>query len=620
MLAAALLHVRVAYSQPAMAVRRRSCCLLLLLACSSCFQGATGIYDAAISQCQQLAPSPSLEKFVDKLPRPKVIRISNAKQITIGAFKIQQKLHRDLPPTTLYAYGTNSDTASYPGPRIEVIQNVPSNIRWENHITDGKHMLANDESLMWANPQSGGIPIVTHLHGAEVHSSSDGHPDAWFTAGGSHGSTYTTQNYTYPNAQPATMLWYHDHAFGITRLNVLAGLAGLYIIRSKEDPPAWMPTGKFEVQLVVQDKQFFFNGSINFPNVGDSPALHPQWCPEYFGDTVLVNGKAWPYLEVKPQMYRFRILNAANARVFELSMDNLSFTQIGTDQELLEKPQSLKTLTIAPGERVDCIVDFSTAANSEVILRNDGQAPYPEGDPAFSPESTRSVMKFIISKANSSTQTQAAPVPATLREPQSLVSSQNAKEWRRNFMFEMDDSEGNPMSSLLSNLTWMDPVTETPHQGAIEVWEFINLTPDAHPMHIHLVHFRMLSQQEFNLTLWREGACQLNDSSCFLGAPSPALAHQVGPKDTILAMPNYVTRVVMQWTAHNGGAFGFDVSSGPGYLWHCHILDHEDNDMMRPIRVVADVVRPSAMVSMGARRQLSGALRLSFLLLLVLFS
>lgn len=185
-------------------------------------------------------------------------------------------------------------------------------------------------------------------------------------------------------------------------------------------------------------------------------------------------------------------------------------------------------------------------------------------------------------------------------------------------MFEMDDSEDNPVGSLFSNLTWTDPVTETPHQGDIEVWEFINLTPDAHPIHIHLVQFRMLNQQEFNLTLWRESACHFNDSSCFLGAPSPALAHQVGLKDTILAMPSSVTRVMMQWSAHNGGEFAFEVSSGPGYLWHCHILDHEDNDMMRPIRVMAEVVRPAATMSMGARRQFSASLRVSVLLLLVL--
>ena len=501
------------------------------------------------------------------------------------------------------------------------MQNVPSHVRWENHITDSKHMLAIDESVMWADPHSGGVPIVTHVHGAEVQSSSDGHPDAWFTAAGDHGRTYTTQNYTYPNSQPATMLWYHDHAFGATRLNVLAGLAGLYIIRSDEEPLAWMPTNEFEIQLVVQDKQFFSNGSINFPNVGDSPALHPQWCPEYFGDTILVNGKVWPYLQVKPQMYRFRVLNAANARVFELSMDNgnLSFTQIGSDQGLLEKPQSLKTIIISPGERVDFMVDFTTAANSEVILRNAGQAPYPNGDPAFSPESTRSVMKFTISSNNNATSDQTlAPIPATLSEAETLTTTRNATQWRRNFMFEMDDSHNNPVGSLLSNLTWNDPVTETPRQGATEVWEFINLTPDAHPMHIHLVQFHLLNQQELNLTLWRQGACNSSTSQCFLAPPSPALPHQVGPKDTILALPNRVTRVIMQWSAHSGGDFAFNVSSGPGYVWHCHILDHEDNDMMRPIRVTsqAEILTTT---SNGSRQlqQLSSPFHVSVSLLLL---
>ncbi|XP_024370037.1 multicopper oxidase LPR1 [Physcomitrium patens] len=572
--------------------RSRLCLLVSLLAWASCFQGATSELDAAISQCQELAPSPPLAKFVDELPRLKDIRVWVDQQIIVGAFKIQQKLHRDLPPTTLYAYGTTYESASYPGPTIEVIENVVSHIRWENHITDSQHMLALDKSIMWANPRSGGVPTVTHVHGAEAHSTSDGHPDAWFTAAGDHGNAYTTQNGTYPNAQPPTMLWYHDHTFGISRVNVLAGLAGLYIIRSNEDSPDWMPKEKFEIQLVLQDKQFFYNGSINFPNVGNSPTNHAQWCPEYFGDTILVNGKAWPYLQVKPQMYRFRVLNAANARVFELSMENanLSFVQIGTDQGLLEKPQSLKILTVAPAERVDLIVDFSTVPGSEVFLNNSGQAPYPEGDAAFSPESTRSVMKFIVSNdvnQNASITTQTlSMIPAVLKEPEALINTTNA-QWRSYFMFEMDDPNGNPLSSLLSNLTWNDPATETPTKGATEVWEFINLTPDAHPMHIHLIKFHLLNQQEFNLKLWEEGGCDLfNDASrCLVGEPTPGLLNQVGPKDTILAMPNKVTRLVMQWTAQNGGDFPFDPTTGPGYLWHCHILDHEDNDMMRPIKI-----------------------------------
>ncbi|CAM6029994.1 unnamed protein product [Sphagnum balticum] len=171
------------------------------------------------SVCQNLAPSPVLEPFVDKLPRLKAIHIHNRKQLTLGAYKITQKLHRDLPPTPLYAFGASRDTASYPGPTLEARRGVESYVRFENHIHDRQHMLRVDKTLMWANPQTssddnddsgGGVPIVPHLHGGEVESSSDGYPDAWFTATGGgealHGPAYRTQNYTYANSQPATML------------------------------------------------------------------------------------------------------------------------------------------------------------------------------------------------------------------------------------------------------------------------------------------------------------------------------------------------------------------------------------------------------------------------------
>lgn len=173
---------------------------------------------------------------------------------------------------------------------LVAMQDKVSHVRWENHLMDSHHMLTTDPTLMRAMPKRGGVPMVVHLHGAEVDSTSDGYPDSWYTAMGDHGYAYSTNNYTYANAQRETMLWYHDHAFGTSRLNVLSGLTGVYLIRSKEKPPAWMPINKYEVVLVLQDKQFFHNGSINFPNVGDSVKNHPHWCPEYWGDTIIVNG------------------------------------------------------------------------------------------------------------------------------------------------------------------------------------------------------------------------------------------------------------------------------------------------------------------------------------------
>jgi FtsP/CotA-like multicopper oxidase with cupredoxin domain len=483
-------------------------------------------------------------------------------------------------------------------------------------------MFTVDRTVSWANPKRGGVPTVTHLHGAETESISDGNPDAWFTAKGEYGPAYITQNYTYANSQFPTLLWYHDHTYGITRLNILAGLLGLYIIKpgpavaaagvaasrseehDQEETPApynWLPTKSFEWSLVLADKQFFPNGSINFPNIGDSPKNHPNWCSEYYGDTILVNGKIWPYVRVHAQSkYRFRLLNSANARVFVLSLSNprVSFVQIGTDGGLLEKPQTVSSITISPAERVDFIIDFSPLpVGSEVVMNNSGPAAYPNPTQSLSPVSTKAVMKFIVVQDESaaSQQQNLAAIPSILRKPDPHMSIKDA-HWRVTNMTEMDDAEGNPIRDLQNNSTWKSPLLIVPVVGSTEVWEFINLTPDAHPMHIHLIQFHFLNQQSFNLSLYLAGGCTFHDlhhhhnrsefsRSCYTEEAKGPLPNQIGWKDTMLAWPGNVTRIVIKWTSQNGGHFPFDPTSGPGYVWHCHISDHEDNDMLRPFKM-----------------------------------
>lgn len=498
-------------------------------------------------------------------------------------------MHRDLPPTTLYAYGATAQTASYPGPTLEAIKDIPSHVRWENHIPDATHMFTVDPTVMWANPFRGGVPTVTHLHGAEVPAVYDGYPDAWFTASGEHGFAYTTQNYTYPNSQQPTLLWYHDHTFGITRLNILSGLAGLYIIRPKEKLPAWIPQKNYEVTLLIQDKAIYTNGSLNFPTVGLSLDNHPHWCPEYFGDTILVNGKAWPYLVVKPRKYRFRLVNAGNARVYEFSLSspNTSFVQIGSDGGLLEHPQHLDVVTVAPAERVDLIIDFAAVAGENVTLHNAALVPYPDGDPLFTPPSTRSIMQFRVKPFDADDAPNSPLIPENITTHP--VTNITGALVRTHTMIEIADENDFPTGSLLSNFTWRDPVTETPFLGSTEVWEFINLTPDAHPMHIHLIKFKVLNIQAFNLTLYEEGGCDRFETdyrgigSCITTDSVAPLVNHAGWKDTVVALPGYVTRLALHWTPEYGGEFPFDATAFPGYLWHCHILDHEDNDMMRPI-------------------------------------
>jgi spore coat protein A len=226
---------------------------------------------------------------------------------------------------------------------------VPTYIRWENHIEDAEHILPIDETLTRAIPPRGGVPLVPHLHGAESAAAYDGHPDSWFTMLGDTGPKYSTQDYIYLNSILPQMLWYHDHSLGITRANVVAGLAGPYIIRGNDEEEAQgLPHGNREILLILQDKHFFADGSINFPNVGNDITAHPRWCPGYYGDTIVVNGKVWPYLDVLPLRYRLRILNAASDRYFSLSIDNMTFYKIGSDGGYLSMPVVVDVITLAP--------------------------------------------------------------------------------------------------------------------------------------------------------------------------------------------------------------------------------------------------------------------------------
>jgi spore coat protein A len=305
-----------------------------------------------------------------------------------------------------------------------------------------------------------------------------------------------------------------------------------------------------------------------------------------------VNGKAWPFLVVKPRRYRFRLVNAGNARVYSLSLtSNLSFTQIGSDGGLLDHPQTLTLITVAPAERVDFVIDFALVAGQDVILHNSALVPYPDGDPVFTPPSTRTIMKFKVKKFDADDAPNSPAIPTTLRDADPAVNL-TAALLRTFTMIEMADKDDFPIGSLLSNRTWTDPVTETPYLASTEVWEFINLTPDAHPMHIHLVKFKVLNLQAFNLTLYEEGGCDRFEEhyrgpgSC-ISEPSVApMAYHAGWKDTVVSLPGHVTRLVLHWSPEYGGEFPFDATAKPGYLWHCHILDHEDNDMMRPIQLL----------------------------------
>jgi FtsP/CotA-like multicopper oxidase with cupredoxin domain len=495
----------------------------------------------------------------------------------------------------------------------------------------------------------GPVPIVTHVHGAHTTEDSDGYAEAWYlpdahnipagyaTTGTffdyfdgkyNHNWSPGTASFKYPNDQPATTLWYHDHTLGMTRLNVYAGPAGYWLIRGGPHDTDLgyvapgvgdSPLGEYtEIPIAIQDRSFNVDGSLFYPDnraffEGLDPAqlqipfipdeacdglpsdVSPIWNPEFFGNMMVVNGFTWPFLEVEQRRYRFRFLNGCNSRFLVLKMttsprmDNdafntpeHSFWQIGAEQGFLPAPVELDYLLMAPAERADVVVDFSSfPVGTEIYLVNDGpDAPF--GGVSLEDlsdwESTGQVVKFVVKAASNGDNTTppdqlilpAQPVlpPIDVTRQVSLNEEESAS------VRVSEDASGNivldcatgevfgPTSALLGTLNpdgtgnpllWSDLITENPAVGATEEWEIHNFTEDAHPIHIHLVKFKVLGR----------GAD---------GTQAPE-AWEVGFKDTVIAYPGEITRI----KAH------YDL---PGfYAWHCHIVEHEDNEMMRPYHV-----------------------------------
>ncbi len=589
-----------------------------------------------------------ISKYVNELVRPpeyipEVVTdpttkevISHNYKVSVSQFK-QQILPNEFPKTTVWGYGgtvidrlSNTRISKFrnaPGATFEAVRGIPINVQWVNNLK-GPNLLPVDPTLHWADPNNLGmvepdsvptfppglskaqtpVPIVTHLHGGEDCSIFDGHPDAWFTAGEKKiGSEFVTSLYHYPNAQEPTTLWYHDHALGITRLNVLMGLAGFYIIRDPENPfNNWecnLPDREHEIPIVIQDRSFNQDGSFNFPNIGINPDVHPYWQPEFFGDTIIVNGKAWPNLDVDRCQYRLRLLNGSNARFYQLKFsNNMTFTQIGSDGGYLPKPVALHSLLIAPAERADILVDFSSLEpGTRLILENHANAPFPGGD-APDPDTVGSIMSFTVSN---SCPVKSSILPKKLNSIPNFIPNVPKKTLT---LFEVEGENG-PLEVLLNGQKWSSPISELPLVGSTEKWEIVNLTQDTHPIHLHLVQFLISSRQAFRDEDYMENWIELNGepplnhptevlpvNSYLEGSPYPPDSNEAGWKDTIRANPGEVTTLLIRFAPQNTNPnlarpgvnlFPFDPSSGPGYVWHCHILDHEDNEMMRPYKIIS---------------------------------
>lgn len=503
-----------------------------------------------------------LRKFVDPLPIPQTIRpkrINNNRayyEIRMEAFR--QKLHRDLHPTQLWGY-----EQQFPGPIIDVNQGEPIEVKWINQLPN-RHFLPIDTTIHDISelPE---VRTVTHLHGSETKSDSDGYPEAWYTRNFKKvGPHFKRQIYEYPNRQRAATLWYHDHAMGITRLNVYAGLIGMYIIRDEQEKRLNLPSGKYEIPLIIVDRSFNDDGSLFYPRQSDNSLENwpdPSIQPFFLGETIVVNGKIWPYLNVEPRKYRFRILNASNTRSYLLNLDSgQPIYQIGSDGGLLQKTAPMQQISLEPAERADVIIDFSNYAGKTIHLKNDLG---PDADPD---DETDDVMQFNVRLPLSQEDTSA--LPQLLSRIPSLQSN-HVQKIRHLKLVGTTDKLGRPLL-LLDNKMWMDPVTETPKLHSTEIWSLINVTTFTHPIHIHLIQFQILDRRPFNLDLYNA-----DGSIVYTGPPVPPQQNERGWKDTIAARGGEITRVIAKF-----GPFTGD------YVWHCHILEHEDYDMMRPMKVI----------------------------------
>lgn len=499
----------------------------------------------------------TLAQFVDPLPLPAIVQPSGSRPspdnpavllpyYRVAMRQFESRVHRDLKPTRFWGYASAS-----PGPTFETRSGQALLVEWANELPE-THFLPIDHGIHGAEADKPEVRTVVHLHGSKAPPQSDGYPENWYVPGKSAVCHY-------PNRQDAAMLWYHDHALGINRLNVFAGLLGTFFVRDGFEDSLNLPRDQYEIPLVIYDRIFDLEGQLNYPVSADPKA---PWTPEVFGDAVLVNGKLFPYLEVEPRKYRFRVLNGANARFFHLSFSEgetsnsqtssgQTFHQIGSDQGLLPAPVPLSRVSLAPGERADLIVDFSAHGGANLILKNDNA----------------NVVQFRVAQKGPR---DTSALPQTLRAVP-RISDSSAVKTRMLTLVEADDLVQRPVKMLLNNAHWSMPVTENPVLDSVEIWNLINLTDDAHPIHLHLVRFQILDRRACNVgAYWATGALKYTGPVVL---PEPG---ESGWKDTVRADPGMVTRIIVRFEGFTGR-----------YVWHCHILEHEDNEMMRPYDVVA---------------------------------
>jgi spore coat protein A len=544
-----------------------------------------GSIRAITSPATAADPSPGLTKWVQPLPLPGagivVATQTGTDHYAFDQVATARRLHPDLAPTPIWAYDDGSGLAGQAGSfgmAIVAESGTPLTVEYTNMLPKTYPAWIPVDTRL--TPHGNQVRAMTHLHEGFVAAASDGNP-AVDRDGYAYGQT---QRVTYPNQLPqqrASLAWFHDHATGATRLNVFAGLAGAYIIRDRYDTgaepnPVGIPGGAYEVPLVIQDRQFNPDGTFLYPT---SDIAGVTWIGEYFGDVMLVNGKVWPYLNVEPRLYRFRILNGCNARIMSLGIACVPMWQIGAEGGLFDKPVRVKQLVLASAERADVIVDFTKFAGKTLQLTNSTPAA-PVSTPA--PD-----LPDVLQIRVGTTVTTRGPkrVPDWLRGGAAARLHRPVKT-RYITLNEVDADTSNWWLNQ-NGLHFDAPVTETPKAGTVEDWVFVNMTPDTHPMHLHLVTFQVVGRTPFDVDAYQakyggpNGVPGGHDPRPFATGPmEPPAPEERGFKDTAKANPGYFTTIRAKFDLPKG------VKAPQTYVYHCHIVEHEDNDQMRPFTVV----------------------------------
>ncbi len=507
--------------------------------------------------------SPALTHFKDPLPKPRVFSpkrsTATMDYYKVGMRQIRGEVHSDLGRVTrLWGYGDGDGYAS-PGPTFEVRKGKRTRVKWINNLSrnpEARHYLRIDPSALAPNIHGAtdNRKAVVHLHGGHISAAADGDPEKWILP---------TQevDYDYEIDQEAATLWYHDHSVGNTRLNVYMGLAGFFLVRDQRDPGPFadlrgpdsldLPRGKYEIPIAIQDRKLNKRGRLSYGKLFND---------SFFGDVALVNGIAWPYLDVEQRKYRFRLLNGSNSRTYTLQLGDGTavFHQIGSDGGLLEQPVALQELTLTPGERADIIIDFAQMNADNLVLTNT-RPSRPMEDEDETP--LHDIMQFRIQQGTGIAND--VQIPARLRPSIERLTTHKPERY-----FKLDDTydpEVGDSKWLINGLGYKD-VTEIISDGDTEIWNFVNKSGMIHPMHLHLVNFQVLSRHR-----------NFEDEVLDLGVDD----NETGWKDTVRVGPYETVRVIAKFEG-KGKPEGADFEYFP---YHCHILEHEDHEMMRKYKL-----------------------------------